>query len=87
MPLPSVFKVSAEKSADHLTEVPLHINSCFSLAAFLILFLNFAILMKVCLSLGLFGFISGRGWPQGLPTLSSLPHTPSVEFLFLKNNN
>ena len=45
-------KVSFEKSADSLMGTPLQVTNCFSLAAFKILslFLNFGILITMCLA-------------------------------------
>ena len=59
MPLPLVFKVSAEKLADRLMGVPLFVTSWFSLAAFRFLSLSliFAILVVMCLGVALFGFV------------------------------
>ena len=51
------YKVSAEKSADNLIEFPLYVINCFSLAAFKIFPLTFAILIITCLVVNLFGFI------------------------------
>ena len=50
---------SSEKSTDSLLGVPLYISSCFALAAFNILSmcLTFHILIRMCLAVGLFGFI------------------------------
>ena len=52
-------RVSAEKSADTLMGVPLHITCYFSLAAFKILSLSliFAILITMCLGVFHFGLI------------------------------
>ena len=51
--------VSIEKSAASHIGAPLYVTSCFSLAAFRILSLswNFAILIMMCLEVGLFGFL------------------------------
>lgn len=59
VPLPCGLQISAEKSAGSLTGVPLFVTSCFSLAAFKILSwsLTFDILITLCLTMGLFGFI------------------------------
>ena len=52
-------RVSAEKSADSLIEVPLCVICCFSVAAFIILSLSliFVILITMYLSVFLFGLI------------------------------
>ena len=49
------YRVSVGKSADRLMGVPLFVI-CFSLAAFRILSLTFAIFIIICLGVGLFGF-------------------------------
>ena len=50
------WSVSIEKSAANLIRAPLYVISCFSLAAFKILSLSwkFAILIMMCLAVGLF---------------------------------
>ena len=60
MPRSLVCKFSAEKSAYSLMWVPLSMTLYFSLAAFRIISLNFAIFIMVYLGMGLFGFISFR---------------------------
>ena len=59
LPFPLACRVSVDKSAYSLMEVPLHITCCFALAAFSILslFLTSAILITVCLDLVLFRLI------------------------------
>ena len=59
LPFPLACRVSVDKSAYSLMEVPLHITCCFALAAFSILslFLTSAILITVCLDLVLFWLI------------------------------
>ena len=59
LPFPLACRVSVDKSAYSLMEVPLHITCCFALAAFniLSLFLTSAILITVCLDLVLFRLI------------------------------
>ena len=51
--------VSVEKSAASLIGAPLYVTSCFSFAAFKILSFSwhFAILIMMCLAVGLFGFL------------------------------
>ena len=53
------WSVSIEKSVSSLIWTPLYVTSCFSLAAFKILSLswNFAILIMMCLQMGLFGVL------------------------------
>ena len=53
------WSISIEKSVANLIEAPLYVTSYFSLAAFKILSLswNFAILIMMCLVVGLFGFL------------------------------
>ena len=50
-------RVSAEKSADSLMSVPFYVMCCFSFAGFniLSLSLNFAMLIRMCLGVVLFG--------------------------------
>ena len=59
MQLPVACKVYAGKSADNHIGFPLCVTPCFSLATFRIFFfsLTFAILIVICLGVGLFGFI------------------------------
>ena len=57
MPHPLACKVSSEKSSDSFMGISLHMTPYFSLAAFIILSLHFAILIMTCLDVGLFGFI------------------------------
>ena len=53
------WNVANEKSATRLIDGFYYVTSCFSLAAFKILFLswNFAILIMMCLEVCLFGFL------------------------------
>ena len=52
-------KVSAEKSADSLMRILFYMTLSFPLFAFIILslYLSFGILIMICVSVGLFGFI------------------------------
>ena len=56
MVIPLACRVSARKSGYSLREVLLYVVSCFSLAAFNILF-NFSILIIMCFYMDLFGLI------------------------------
>ena len=53
------WSISIEKSAAGFIRAPLYVTSCFSLAAFKILSLSwkFAVLIMMCLGVGLFGFL------------------------------
>ena len=59
MPLFFDLKVSAEKSADSLMRILFYMTLSFPLFAFIILslYLSFDILITICVSVGLFGFI------------------------------
>ena len=56
---PTVFRVSAEKSADRIMAVPFYITCCFSLAPFnnISLSLFCAIFITICPGMDLFGLI------------------------------
>ena len=59
MPLFFGLKVSAEKSADSLMRILFYMTLSFPMFAFIILslYLSFDILITICVSVGLFGFI------------------------------
>ena len=56
LPVSSGLKCYCRQSVDSLIWVPLYLTLCFSLAAFRIFFLIFAIFIMICLCVGLFGF-------------------------------
>ena len=60
----STYKVSVEKSADNFMETPLYVISCFSLAAFKILFLSltFDKLIIMCLDVHSWFILIGIHW-------------------------
>lgn len=57
MPLPSDCRVSSDKSADNLMQIPLYVICCFSLAALIIFCLKKFYQFGMCLCAFLLGFI------------------------------